>query len=92
MSLALSSLSLNSPTAPSRLPTPTPSPPAADRPSPFEKPVQGLLIPTDRSREELEEKWLPKIGRLRVEKEVVLPGYSLYFLRTWYIHHHSDWK
>ena len=42
-----------------------------------------LLIPTDRSLEELEEKWLPRLGRLRVDQEVVLYGYALYALRTW---------
>ena len=47
------------------------------------KPVAGLLIPTDRLKDDLEERWLPKLGRLRVEKEVILSGYSLYSLRTW---------
>jgi hypothetical protein len=43
----------------------------------------GLLIPTDRTQEELEEKWLPRLGRLKVDREVVLQGYALYALRTW---------
>lgn len=46
---------------------------------------QGLLIPTDRSLEELEERWLPLLGRLKVEREVVLHGYALYALRNWYV-------
>lgn len=49
----------------------------------------GLLVPTDRSQEELEEKWLPRLGRFKVEREVVLQGYALYALRTWYVGAHS---
>lgn len=48
-------------------------------------PANGLLVPTDRSREELEEKWLYHLGRFRIHSEVVLPGYSLYSLRSWYV-------
>jgi hypothetical protein len=45
--------------------------------------IRGLLVPTDRTREELEDKWLPRLGKLRVDREVELAGYSLYSLRTW---------
>ncbi|CAD6576100.1 MAG: hypothetical protein TREMPRED_001578 [Tremellales sp. Tagirdzhanova-0007] len=37
------------------------------------------------TREDLEEKWLPKLGKLRVEREIVLSGYSLYSLRPWHL-------
>ena len=79
-----SPVSLNS-AFPSRVPSPHPSPPTAsvDRHASFEHIVKGLLIPTDRTREDLEEKWLPKLGKLRVEREIVLSGYSLYSLRPW---------
>lgn len=50
-----------------------------------EVPPNGLLIPTDRERGELEEKWLSHLGRFRVHSEVVLHGYSLYSLRSWYV-------
>lgn len=50
-----------------------------------EVPPNGLLIPTDRERGELEEKWLGHLGRFRVHSEVVLHGYSLYSLRSWYV-------
>ena len=63
--------------------SPMPSPTGSHRTSPFEKNVQGLLVPTDRSREDVEEKWLPRLGRLRIDREVVLEGYSLYLLRSW---------
>lgn len=42
-----------------------------------------LLIPTDRPLEEMEENWLPRLGRLRVEREIDLPGYALYGIRSW---------
>lgn len=48
-----------------------------------DKPPHGLLVPTDRSREELEERWIHHLGRFKVHSEVVLPGYSLYSLRSW---------
>ena len=47
--------------------------------------VRALLVPTDRPQEELEERWLPQLGRLRVEKELTLRGYSLYGVRQWYV-------
>lgn len=75
-------LSLNSPTnrSSSRLSTPTTSP----RPdTAFQG--EGLLVPTDRSVEELEADWIPLLGRLRVEREVLLHGYALYALRTWLV-------
>jgi hypothetical protein len=43
----------------------------------------ALLIPTDRPLEELEDRWLPRLGKLRVREEIVLQGYSLYAVRTW---------
>ncbi|ORY30331.1 hypothetical protein BCR39DRAFT_564873 [Naematelia encephala] len=78
---------LNSPTSPStsQLSGTLPSPPLSPRVSEGQTKVQGLLIPTDRNRDELESKWLPRLGRLRVLKEVVLTGYSLFSLRTWYL-------
>ncbi|WVF69686.1 hypothetical protein IAT40_004465 [Kwoniella sp. CBS 6097] len=45
----------------------------------------GLLIPTDRPVDDLEERWLRKLGRLRVEREVTLFGYALYSLRSWHL-------
>ncbi|WVN89342.1 uncharacterized protein L203_104565 [Cryptococcus depauperatus CBS 7841] len=44
-----------------------------------------LLIPTDRSIHELKTKWISRLGRLRVDKEVVLKGYALYSLRSWFL-------
>ncbi|WWC86774.1 uncharacterized protein L201_001653 [Kwoniella dendrophila CBS 6074] len=61
---------------PSPVPTPSPS-------SPHTR--DGLLIPTDRPLDELEDKWLSKLGKLRVEKEVRLQGYALYSLRSWFL-------
>jgi hypothetical protein len=65
----------------------TSSQPPADQPA--------LLIPTDRSLSELESQagnskssgvsWLAQLGRVRVDKEVVLSGYALYALRTGYV-------
>jgi hypothetical protein len=49
-----------------------------------EIPENGLLVPTDRDRDELEGKWLHHLGRFRVHSEMKLQGYSLYSLRTWY--------
>ncbi|WVQ83185.1 hypothetical protein IAT38_005324 [Cryptococcus sp. DSM 104549] len=82
MSFVLSPTTISSytpsPTTPSRFTSPTPSPlPPAPR--------NGLLIPTDRTLEELESKWLYKLGRLRVDREVVLSGYALYSLRNWFL-------
>jgi hypothetical protein len=50
-----------------------------------EIPNNGLLVPTDRPREELEEKWLRRLGMggMRIHSEVELRGYSLYSLRSW---------
>lgn len=47
--------------------------------------AHSLLIPTDRPLEELEETWLPRLGkgRLRVAGEMRLPGYALYGIRSW---------
>jgi hypothetical protein len=42
-----------------------------------------LLIPTDRTIDDLEENWLPRLGKVRVEREVRLTGYSLYGIRSW---------
>jgi hypothetical protein len=50
-----------------------------------EIPENGLLVPTDRDRDELEGKWLHTLGRFRVHSEMKLQGYSLYSLRTWYV-------
>jgi hypothetical protein len=50
-----------------------------------EIPENGLLIPTDRDRDELEGKWLNTLGRFRIHSEIKLQGYSLYSLRTWYV-------
>lgn len=44
----------------------------------------ALLVPTDRPLEDLEQ-WLPSQSRLSVEKEVVLSGYALYGIRSWYV-------
>ncbi|WRT64661.1 uncharacterized protein IL334_001595 [Kwoniella shivajii] len=84
MSFTLSPTSISSyspsPTTTSRLPSPTPAP----SPSiPVHR--DGLLIPTDRPLDELEGKWLNKLGRLKVDREVILPGYALYSLRTWFL-------
>lgn len=59
---------------------------------PLDQPA--LLIPTDRSLQELESQagnskssgvsWLAQLGRVRVDREVELTGYALYALRTWY--------
>ncbi|WVQ98166.1 hypothetical protein IAU59_005288 [Kwoniella sp. CBS 9459] len=48
-------------------------------------PIDGLLIPTDRPVDDLEERWLGRLGRLRVEREVTLYGYALYSLRSWHL-------
>ena len=54
-----------------------------------EIPENGLLIPTDRYREEMEGKWIHHLGRFRVHSELILHGYSLYSLRTWYVNNHD---
>jgi len=54
-----------------------------------EIPENGLLIPTDRYREEMEGKWIHHLGRFRVHSELTLHGYSLYSLRTWYVNNHD---
>ena len=51
----------------------------------MEIPENGLLVPTDRDRDELEGKWLQHLGRMKVHSEIKLQGYSLYSLRTWYV-------
>ena len=80
MSFTLSPTSMSNfsptPSTPSRFSSPYPSPASAHN-------KDGLLIPTDRPLEELEEKWLSKLGRLKVEKEIKLQGYALYSLRSW---------
>ncbi|WWD07525.1 hypothetical protein V865_005626 [Kwoniella europaea PYCC6329] len=84
MSFTLSPTSISNfsptPSTPSRFPspalTPSPSSPSSQN---------GLLIPTDRPLEELETKWLRKLGNLKVEKEVRLQGYALYSLRSWFL-------
>nr|XP_018265333.1 uncharacterized protein I303_01697 [Kwoniella dejecticola CBS 10117]OBR87491.1 hypothetical protein I303_01697 [Kwoniella dejecticola CBS 10117] len=85
MSFTLSPTSISnfspSPSTPSRFSSPVPSPSSAA--GPLSK--EGLLIPTDRPLDELEEKWLGKLGRLKVEKEVTLQGYALYSLRSWFL-------
>ncbi|XAO24672.1 hypothetical protein I312_103478 [Cryptococcus bacillisporus CA1280] len=68
----------NTPTTPSLSPSPSPNAERHLRPS-----CNGLLIPTDRTQDVLETKWLGMLGRLRVEREVILKGYALYSLRTW---------
>ncbi|KAK8847532.1 hypothetical protein IAR55_005390 [Kwoniella newhampshirensis] len=82
MSFVLSPVTVSSlsptPSTPSRFPTPAPS-------SIGPAPTNGLLIPTDRTLEELEGKWLSKLGRLKVDREVVLSGYALYSLRNWFL-------
>ncbi|ODN79552.1 hypothetical protein L202_03507 [Cryptococcus amylolentus CBS 6039] len=70
--------------------TPYPSPSPFSPISPAETRQQqpqanSLLVPTDREIDELETKWLPNLGRLRVEREVVLKGYALYSLRNWFL-------
>jgi hypothetical protein len=59
----------------------------------LEIPENGLLIPTDRDRDELEGKWLHHLGRFRIHSELKLQGYSLYSLRTWYVllHELNGW-
>nr|XP_019008341.1 uncharacterized protein I206_06900 [Kwoniella pini CBS 10737]OCF47122.1 hypothetical protein I206_06900 [Kwoniella pini CBS 10737] len=82
MSFTLSPTSISSfspsPSVPSRFSSPVPSPSNAQT-------KEALLIPTDRPLEELEEKWISKLGRLKVEKEVTLRGYALYSLRSWFL-------
>ncbi|KIY32471.1 hypothetical protein I305_05040 [Cryptococcus gattii E566] len=70
----------NTPTTPSLSPSPSPNAEHLLRPS-----SNGLLIPTDRTQDVLETKWLGMLGRLRVEREVILKGYALYSLRTWFL-------
>ncbi|KAL7419395.1 hypothetical protein Q5752_006233 [Cryptotrichosporon argae] len=92
-------LSLNSPSTPHGS-SPLASPAVASTPSPAHslgyaggltasptriEQERGLVIPTDRTIEELEEKWLHKLGRLRVDREVVLTGYALYGIRPWFL-------
>ncbi|TXT11833.1 uncharacterized protein COLE_02243 [Cutaneotrichosporon oleaginosum] len=45
----------------------------------------GLLVPTDRPLDEFETQWLPRLGRLRVDREVEMRGYALYGIRSWYL-------
>lgn len=47
------------------------------------KQASRLLIPTDRTRAELEDRWLPRLGRVRIEDERVLSGYTLTCVRSW---------
>ncbi|WVQ75907.1 hypothetical protein IAR50_005542 [Cryptococcus sp. DSM 104548] len=73
----------STPITPYRTPSPfSPISPAETR---KQQHGNGLLIPTDRDIDELEVKWLPNLGRLRVEREVVLKGYALYSLRNWFL-------
>ncbi|OWZ33295.1 hypothetical protein C356_05394 [Cryptococcus neoformans c45] len=77
----LSSVShVNNPTTPSLSPSPSPNTQHLLRPS-----SSGLLIPTDRTQDVLETKWMGMLGRLRVEREVTLKGYALYSLRSWFL-------
>lgn len=77
----LSSVShANNPTTPSLSPSPSPNTQHLLRPS-----SSGLLIPTDRTQDVLETKWMGILGRLRVEREVTLKGYALYSLRSWWV-------
>ncbi|KAK6903592.1 hypothetical protein I203_107097 [Kwoniella mangroviensis CBS 8507] len=84
MSFTLSPTSISNfsptPSTPSRFPSPAPAPSPSSPSS-----QNGLLIPTDRPLEELETKWLRKLGNLKVEKEVRLQGYALYSLRSWFL-------
>lgn len=64
---------------PSALSNPSTWRPEQESPGPT-----ALLVPTDRPLEDLEQ-WLPSQSRLRVEKEVVLSGYALYGIRSWYV-------
>lgn len=66
---------------PSALSNPSTWRPEQESPGPT-----ALLVPTDRPLEDLEQ-WLPSQSRLSVEKEVVLSGYALYGIRSWYV----DW-
>jgi hypothetical protein len=66
-------------------PFPRPTSRIASPTSPTDSGPKGLLVPTDRTLEDLVENWLPGLGRLKVEKEVTLHGYALYALRTWYV-------
>lgn len=68
----------NTPATPSLSPSPSPNTQHLLRPS-----SSGLLIPTDRTQDVLETKWLGMLGRLRIEREVILKGYALYSLRSW---------
>lgn len=62
----------------------SPTPPIANPSTPsWNSSLGALLIPTDRAQDDLEEIWLPRLGRLRVEREVRVPGYSLYGIRSW---------
>lgn len=40
-------------------------------------------MPTDRTLEDLEENWLPRLGKLKVDREVRISGYTLYGIRSW---------
>ncbi|WVW78303.1 hypothetical protein I302_100257 [Kwoniella bestiolae CBS 10118] len=84
MSFTLSPTSLSTfsptPSTPSRFPSPAPTPSPS---SPHTR--DGLLIPTDRPLEEVESKWLPRLGNLKVEREVRLQGFALYSLRSWFL-------
>lgn len=53
--------------------------------SPQHPPKNGLLVPTDRPLDEFEDRWLPRLGRLRVDREVQMKGYALYGIRGWYV-------
>lgn len=64
---------------PSALSNPSTWRPEQESPGPT-----ALLVPTDRPLEDLEQ-WFPSQSRLRVEKEVVLSGYALYGIRSWYV-------
>ncbi|BEI81264.1 hypothetical protein CcaverHIS002_0204240 [Cutaneotrichosporon cavernicola] len=57
----------------------------ASTPTPGISHSGGLLVPTDRPLDEFEVHWLPRLGRLRVDREVEMCGYALYGIRSWYL-------
>lgn len=79
-----SASSMVSQTAPTQRATSASPGSLASSPSrPVSPPQLGLLVPTDRPLDEFEDKWLPRLGRLRVDREVHMKGYALYGIRGW---------
>ena len=43
----------------------------------------ALLVPTDSGLDEFLKIWVGQLGRVSFDREIVLPGYAIYALRTW---------